>query len=142
MKKTITPPRLGFRRSGLGHTLGMKLVSLAKGRVTGRMPWTKQASQWNGLIHGGALAALADTAAGVGTLYFAGPEKVILTTEMKINFFGNKARGSVDAEGRILYRGKKSMVWEIRITETGKHKLLAFATVSYIMIDKNKGGAS
>jgi uncharacterized protein (TIGR00369 family) len=113
----------------------MTLVSLGKNSVKGRMPWTKRASQWNGLIHGGALAALADTTAGVGTIHVIGPGWRILTAEMKINFFGNIPNGSVDADGKLLHRGSRSMVWEVRLTPTGKKKLLAISIITYIILD-------
>ena len=111
---------------------------MSGGRVRGRMPWSKQASQWYGLVHGGALAALADTAAGVGSVYMA-PDKRVLTSELQINFFSNITSGSVDCDCKLVHRGKKSLVWEVRMTKTGMRGLLALSIITYVLVD-NKGG--
>jgi len=124
----------GLRRSGLAQTLDMKLISFGKDTVKGRMPWSQKASQGQGLIHGGALTALADTTAGVGTFYLAGGAPA-LTAELKINFFRNIKQGSVDSEAKLLHRGKNSMVWEVRLTKTGTKDLLALAIVTCIVLE-------
>jgi uncharacterized protein (TIGR00369 family) len=141
MKKNIEHllGRPGLKTAGLAKILDMELLSLSRGRVRGRMPWSKQASQWYGLIHGGALAAFADTAAGVGSAYVAPAGTNVLTSELKINFFANITSGSIDCDAKLVHKGRRSLVWEIRITETGKRNLLALSIITYVIVD-SKGG--
>ena len=118
---------------GLTGLLRMKLVSAQKNRVKGRMPWSESIVQGNGIIHGGALAALADTTGGVGAIRLAGPGTVVVTAEIKVNYFSNIKSGWVDSDARLLHRGRMSSVWEIRLYSSGKnHKLLALAVASYV----------
>jgi uncharacterized protein (TIGR00369 family) len=139
LKKWELMARVPSRGQGLAKILGMKLVSAGKDGVRGRMPWSRQASQAGGLIHGGALAALADTTAGVGTIYLLEEGWGALTTEMKINYFGNISSGSVESDARLLHRGKRNMVWEVRITPVGSRRLLAIAIASYALLRQDSG---
>jgi len=132
--KKATPAMMGTCSSGLAKALGMRLLSMSRGSVRGRMPWSPQASQQVGLIHGGSLAALADTTAAVGTIALTPKGMRPVTVELKINYFGNIRSGSVDCEALLLHHGHRSMVWEARITETGKKDLLAVSIITYLLI--------
>jgi len=118
---------------GLAKLLDMRLLAAGKKRVRGRMRWSRRIVQRDGIIHGGALAALADSTGGVGAMISAGPGRRVVTAEMKINYFGNIHSGFVDADARLLHRGRASSVWEIRLYSGGKgRRMLALAVVSYV----------
>jgi uncharacterized protein (TIGR00369 family) len=119
---------------GLAKSLGMRLLSIRRNRVRILLPWSRKIRQRDGLIHGGALATLADTAAGLGTLYLLPRGWNTLSTHLEIEFFGNIRFGSVEAEARLLHRGRKSKVWEVKIHETGKKELLAVSIVTLLMV--------
>ena len=130
-----SPAGAGFPlvAAGLARLLRMKLLSAGKTRVRGRMPWSRRIVQRNGVIHGGALAALADSTGGVGAVILAGPGRRVLTAEMKMNYFSNIAAGWVDSDARLLHRGQASSVWEIRLYSGGRNRrLLALAVASYV----------
>lgn len=124
----------GLKTSGLAKTLGMELLHLSRGRVRGRMPWSEKASQWYGLIHGGALAAFADTAAGVGSVNTAPEGTNVLTSQLQINYFANITNGSIDCDAKLVHKGKKSLVWEVKITKTGENELLALCVITYVIV--------
>jgi len=56
--------RESFARQGLMSTLGAAVQRAAVGHVDLMMPYADSISQQHGFFHGGAVAALADTAAG------------------------------------------------------------------------------
>jgi uncharacterized protein (TIGR00369 family) len=95
------------------------------------MPWTRAASQLDGLLHGGALATLADTAAAVGALYMVPEGTKVVTSELKINYLSNLEKGAVVAEARLLHFGRLTMVWEMKVRDKATRKLLAFASGTF-----------
>src|SRR5215470_19377691 len=62
--------------------------------------------QVHGVVHGGILAALADTAGGLAT-YMSLPRATrVATIEMKINYLEAVEGGTVEAEARVVRRGR------------------------------------
>ena len=68
--------------------------------------------QIHNVVHGGVIAALADTAAAIAA-YTVAPQGVELATiELKINYLLPIAEGKVEAEGKVLRAGRNFMVVE------------------------------
>ena len=82
-----------------------------------------------GALHGGTLMALADTIGAAATVLNL-PEGASTTTlESKTNFFAPGRSGVVRAETTPLHRGKRTMVWQTRVTdETGRLLALTIQT--------------
>ena len=126
---------------GLARLLGLKLVSISKRRVKLLLPWSRLITQRDKLVHGGALAALADTAAGLGTLYSLPKDWDALTTHLEIEFFGNIRSGFLEASARLVHRGRKTMAWEVLIRESLRKKLVSISFVSLLLIPPSGPGA-
>src|SRR3954454_19308685 len=89
-----------------------------RGRAAGELAGGEPVCTLNGAIHGGTLMALADTVGAVGTLVSG--EKTA-TAESKTNFFAAARTGKVRAEATPLHKGKRTHVWQTRVTdESGK----------------------
>jgi uncharacterized protein (TIGR00369 family) len=67
-----------------------------------------------GALHGGTLMALADTIGAAGT---AAMGLRTATLESKTNFFSAALRGKVRAESSALHKGKRTHVWQTRVTD-------------------------
>ena len=117
----------------LADVLKLKLVKAERGRVLMRMPWSRAASQMAGLLHGGALTTLADTAAAVGTFFLLPAGSATVTSEMKVNFISNIKAGAALAEAKLLHSGRLTMVWETKVREEKTKKLLAVATGTFFV---------
>ena len=116
----------GPRRWGqLADVLKLKVLKVGRVRVLMRLPWSRQASQMAGLLHGGALTTLADTCAAVGTLALLPEGSNTVTSELKVNFISNIKSGAAVAEARLLHRGRLTMVWEVKVRQEKTRKLLA-----------------
>lgn len=122
----------------LADVLKLKLVKVGRGRVLMRMPWSRAASQMAGLLHGGALTTLADTAAAVGTFYLLPPDSATVTSELKINFISNIKKGAAMADARLLHRGRLTMVWETKVREEATGKLLAVSSGTFFIFPTPK----
>ena len=89
-----------FAKQGLMTSLGASLVHVAPGMVEIVLPASPSVSQQHGFVHAGALAAIADTAAGYAALSLMPPGAGVLTTEFKINLVAPAKGSDVRARGR------------------------------------------
>lgn len=111
---------------GLVRHLGMRFLEATPDRVVAELEIREEVCTLNGAIHGGTLMALADTVGAVGTVV-SGAKTA--TAESKTNFFAAATRGKVRAEATPLHKGKRTHVWQTRITdESGKLLSLTIQT--------------
>ena len=132
MRKKRLPIRANSGR--LASTLKLKTLLVRRNLVRMRMPWSRPASQTLGAFHGGALVALADTCAAIGTLNLLPDGYTTVTSELKINFVANIKAGAAVAEARLLHRGRLTMVWEVKIFAEGTRRLLAAASMTFFVL--------
>lgn len=126
-------------RSGrLTSILKLKPLIVRRDFVQMRMPWSRAASQAADALHGGAVVALADTCAAIGTLNLLPDDYTTVTSELKINFIGNIKSGAALAEARLLHRGRLTMVWEVKVLEERTRRLLAAASMSFVLLEVRK----
>ncbi len=118
----------------LATALGLEIVEAGGGTAVVRLPWSKPASQTGGLLHGGAIATLSDTAGAVGALSLLPEGWHVVTGEMKINFLGNIRHGAALARAELLHQGGRTLVWEIRVFEESGSRLLAVATSTFFPV--------
>lgn len=120
----------GLRASGSVRLFGFELEAAEPGRAVLRMQVRARHKQIHGVVHGGILAALADTAAGLA-IYLALPRGTRLATvEMKINYLEVVRKGTLIAEARLLRRGKNLAVAECDVCENGA-RLVAKALLTF-----------
>lgn len=111
---------------GLVKHLGIRFLETTPERVVAELEIREEVCTLNGAIHGGTLMALADTVGAVGTL--ASGAKTA-TAESKTNFFAAARAGKVRAEATPLHKGKRTHVWQTRVTdESGKLLSLTIQT--------------
>ncbi len=111
---------------GLVKHLGIRFLETTPERVVAELEIREEVCTLNGAIHGGTLMALADTVGAVGTL--ASGAKTA-TAESKTNFFAAARAGKVRAEATPLHKGKRTHVWQTRVTdEAGKLLSLTIQT--------------
>jgi uncharacterized protein (TIGR00369 family) len=102
------------------------------------MPVTEQLSNRNGVLHGGALMALADNLGGTATVANLPEGAVTATIESKTNFFAGIPVGDVArAECTPLHRGRTTMVWQTRITR-GDGRLAAIVIQTQLVMTERK----
>ena len=96
-----------------GETLGLEVVSAGPDEVQARLAWQERLCTAGGVLHGGALMALADGAGGY-LAFLNLPEGAggTATIESKTNFFRAVREGHVHARSRPLHRGRTTIVVE------------------------------
>jgi 1,4-dihydroxy-2-naphthoyl-CoA hydrolase len=118
---------------GLARHLGMRFIEATPDKVVAEVEIREELCTLGGSIHGGTLMALADTAGAVGTLAHLekNPDagKGTATLESKTNFFAAARSGKVRAESTPLHKGRRTHVWQTRLTdENGKLLSLTIQT--------------
>ena len=106
-----------------------------------RMPFRKELTQAYGVVHGGAIATLADTAVAFAVMTLIQRGEMVTTAEFKINFFSALTSGEMFAEGRAVYTGKRLVVADMEVkNETGQLIAKGIATCAIIGAPKAKEG--
>jgi len=117
--------------------MGMKITHVSPERVTAELAVTKNLTNRNGVMHGGAIMAFADNLGGTGAVAnLPATGGSTATIESKTNFFAGIPEGDVAyAECTPLHRGRTTTVWQTRITR-GDGKLAALVTQTQLMMTK------
>lgn len=85
-------------------------------------------------VHAGAVVSLADTACGQGCQATLPPGKTFITVELKANLIASAAEGRIVAEAVPVHTGRRTHVWEARVTRPDG-KLIAIFTCTQLILD-------
>src|ERR1700739_1001753 len=123
---TLQPP--------FADLMGMKITHVSRDKVTAEMLVRDELENRMGVLHGGALMALADNLGGTATIANLPDGARTATIESKTNFFAPIPIGdTAHAECTPLHRGRSTMVWQTRITRNDG-RLCAIVTQTQIVI--------
>jgi uncharacterized protein (TIGR00369 family) len=116
----IDPAEVSARHAGtLGELLGIRFVETSQERVVAELAIRDELRTVGGALHGGTLMAFADTVGATATILNLPAGGGTTTLESKTNFFAAGRSGIVRAEAVPLHRGKRTMVWQTRVTDEG-----------------------
>jgi 1,4-dihydroxy-2-naphthoyl-CoA hydrolase len=122
----------------LAELLGMHLVEASPERVVAELTIRDDLRTVGGALHGGTLMAFADTVGATATALNLPAGAGTTTLESKTNFFAAGRAGRVRAEATPLHRGKRTHVWQTRITdETGRLLSLTIQT-QMVLLDQGR----
>ncbi|CAI8184198.1 MAG: 1,4-dihydroxy-2-naphthoyl-CoA hydrolase [Flavobacteriaceae bacterium] len=105
-------------KGNLMETLEMEFVDVGEDFLSARMPVKPRVHQLDGLLHGGATVALAETvgSAAVSVLN-RDPKIATLGIEISANHVRSVSKGYVTATARPLHMGKSIQLWEIKVID-------------------------
>jgi uncharacterized protein (TIGR00369 family) len=90
--------------------LGIELVDARAEEVRARIPWSARLCTTDGVLHGGVLMSLADTAGALCAFLNLPPGATTSTIESKTNFFRAVREGHLEAVARPLHVGRSTVV--------------------------------
>ena len=118
--------------------LGVEFVSASPERIVAELTVRDELCTRPAVLHGGAVMAFADTLGGVGTMLNLPEGAGTTTIESKTNFIAAAPVGTlVTAEATPLHRGRRTMVWQTRIT-TAEGRLVALVTQTQLVLEPAK----
>ena len=119
--------------TGLITHLGIELVEVTPDRVLARLKVSEKLMTVTGTVHGGTLMAFADTIGAAGTAANLAEGQRTATLESKTNFIAACRSGTVQAEAKPIHKGKRTHVWQTRVTdESGR--LLSLTTQTQMVL--------
>jgi 1,4-dihydroxy-2-naphthoyl-CoA hydrolase len=126
--------RLGETPLPFATLLGICYLSASKDKVTAELVVRDELCTRPAVLHGGAIMAFADTLGAAATVLNLPPGAGTTTIESKTNFLAPAPAGSkVVGETTPIHRGRRTMVWQTRIT-TAEGKLVAVVTQTQMVL--------
>ncbi len=126
---------LAHTQPPFANFLGMKITHVSPEKVTAELPMRDELNNRFGIMHGGAIMALADNLGGTATTANLKPGQTTTTVESKTNFFAAIPIGDVAyAECTPLHRGRTTMVWQTRISRKDG-RLCAMVTQTQLVLE-------
>ena len=117
------------RETTAGRFFGFVLESIEPGRAVMKLRVRSHHLQVYEVVHGGVIAALADTAGGLAT-YMSTPRCTrVATVEIKINFLEAVEKGTVRATAHVLRRGRNLAVVDCDVRDA--KRLVAKALMTF-----------
>jgi len=115
------------------HLLGIELDELSNGIASLSLNVRKELTQNHGVVHGGAIASLIDTATAFAIISLLAPKERVTTVDLTISYLRPLTKGRVTAVAKVRRAGRRLFVVSADITgEDGK--LAATALSTYIKL--------
>lgn len=130
-----------FARQGIMATIGATLERVAPGEVEIALPVGPAVSQQHGFAHAGAVATIADSAAGYAALTLMSASAGVLTAEFKINLMAPAAGERLVAHGRVVKAGRTLTIAqsEVHAEADGHRRLVALLTATLMAVEGRDG---
>lgn len=125
-------------KNTLMETLEITYTDIGDDFLTAKMPVNPRVHQPDGVLHGGATVALAESVGSAASLIFLNSEEVFIRgIEIAANHVSSIRSGAVYATARFLHKGRTTQLWDIKITdESGK--LISSCKLTTISLPKKK----
>ena len=105
-------------KNTLMETLKIEYVDVGENFLQARMPVNKRVYQPDGILHGGATAALAESVGSAAVFVLnKNPKAVVRGIEITANHIKSISKGFVYAKAKPINTGKRIQLWEIRVTD-------------------------
>ena len=117
--------------------LRMRFIAVSDGSATFEMPATTELYNPNNVVHGGALASLADSAMGFAVFSTLLPGENFTTAELHVNFLKavTADSGMLRSIGRVVHRGQQIAVAEAEIVDQ-QNQLIARASSTNVVLQR------
>jgi uncharacterized protein (TIGR00369 family) len=129
--------RDNFGRQSFMSTIGAEMVSVGRGTVEIRFPFSTKLTQQNGFVHAGAVTSIMDSACGYAALSVAPEAGDVLSVEFKANFLSPAVGESFVARAFVKRAGKRLAVCtaDAFAIRAGKEKLIATMLATIMNMD-------
>ncbi|QSS97431.1 PaaI family thioesterase [Psychroflexus sp. ALD_RP9] len=120
----------------LMETLEITYVDVGEDFLTAKMPVTPKVHQPDGVLHGGAMVALAESVGSAACFVFLDTAKFMIRgLEISANHLRSIKEGEVFAKAQFIHRGRTTQVWDIKLTNA-EGQLISAVKLTTIALPK------
>ncbi|WP_053992977.1 PaaI family thioesterase [Mangrovimonas sp. TPBH4] len=125
-------------KNTLMETLNIEIVDFGEDFLVAKMPVDSRVHQPDGVLHGGATAALAESVGSFASHIFVDTEKFFVRgIEITANHLKGIREGNVYAKATFIHKGRTTQLLDIRVTDDDNN-LISVCKLSTISLPKNK----
>jgi uncharacterized protein (TIGR00369 family) len=92
------------------HLLGIELDDISSGTATLGLKICRQLTQNHGVVHGGAIASLIDTAMAFAIISLLAPKERVTTVDLTLSYLRPLTKGRITAVAKVIRAGKRLFV--------------------------------
>jgi acyl-CoA thioesterase len=123
--------REAFSRVAYARLLGIEVVRLERGASVLSLEVRPELTRMEGIVHGGAIASLLDSASAFAVLSLLDPGEQTVTVDLTLHFLRPVSRGRVEARANVLRAGRRVVTVSIEASDDAG-KLVATALTTYL----------
>lgn len=128
-------------KNTLMETLDIEVSEVGEDYLIAKMPVTPKVHQPDGVLHGGATVALAETVGSMASFMFLNTDDYYVRgIEISANHLKSISEGYVYAKATYLHKGRTTQLWSIRITDEAEN-LISIVKLTTITLPKKKDNA-
>ncbi|MEM9687271.1 MAG: hotdog fold thioesterase [Bacteroidota bacterium] len=125
-------------KNTLMETLNIEYTDVGENYLTAKMPVNSRVHQPDGILHGGAMAALAESVGSAAANVFLNTQDYsIRGIEITANHVKSIAKGEVFAKATVLHKGKTMQLWDIKLTDA-QGNLISACKLTTVAIPKQQ----
>jgi len=115
------------------HFLGLELDEVSSGTATLGLNLRKELMQNHGVVHGGAIASLIDSATAFAIISLLAPKEKVTTVDLTISYLRPLTKGRITAVAKVVRAGRRLLVVSAEVMDNDG-KLAATALSTYIKL--------
>jgi len=136
-KKVIIEMCNNISKNTLIETLSIKFTDIGEDFVKAKMPVNKSVHQPDGILHGGATAALAETVGSTAAFVLLKRKDIIVRgIEISTNHLRSISQGEITAIAKPINLGRTIQLWEIKISDQEGQLISISKLTTYTRIKK------
>ena len=118
------------------ETLEIEFIDISESQLVAKMPVTPKVHQPDGVLHGGAMVALAESVGSAASMLFLDSENFYIRgIEISANHVKSVKDGEVFAYANVIHQGRTTQLWDIKIKDSQDH-LVSVVTLTTIALPK------
>ena len=126
-----------IRKGTLMETLDIEYTDVGENFLVARMPVTPRVHQPDGVLHGGATVALAESVGAAASYIFLDGQKLFVRgIEIAANHVKSIKEGYVYARANLVHKGRTTQFWEIKVTDASD-QLISACKLTTIALPRN-----
>ncbi|WP_242084946.1 PaaI family thioesterase [Aestuariivivens sediminis] len=135
-KETIIEQANKSCKNTLMETLDIEVIDYGDNFLIARMPVTPKVHQPDGVLHGGATLALAESVGSFATHIFVDINKYFVRgIEISANHLKSVREGYVYAKATFVHKGRSTQLLEIRVTDE-KDRLISLCKLTTLSLPR------